>query len=189
MCYNNSMKPWAKQSGFTIVELLIVIVVIGILAAITIVAYNGIQTRAENTKTINAVASYAKGIMSYAATYGTYPITAGYPCLGSASLCARVAGGAGGCAATSDGSVGQVPAFNTDISQIMGPSLPSPSSQTMVCGTNTYSGAYYRPSTGTQAWIVFYLRGNQQCEVAGVTVSARNQQDDMTRCQITFPLL
>jgi len=40
---------WAKQkqSGFTIVELLIVIVVIGILAAITIVAYNGIQNRAK----------------------------------------------------------------------------------------------------------------------------------------------
>lgn len=40
---------WARhrqQTGFTIVELLIVIVVIGILAAITIVAYNGIQERA-----------------------------------------------------------------------------------------------------------------------------------------------
>lgn len=35
-----------KQKGFTIVELLIVIVVIGILAAITIVAYNGVQERA-----------------------------------------------------------------------------------------------------------------------------------------------
>jgi len=41
---------WAKHtknSGFTIVELLIVIVVIGILAAITIVAYNGIQQNAK----------------------------------------------------------------------------------------------------------------------------------------------
>ena len=36
----------SAHSGFTIVELLIVIVVIGILAAITIVAYNGIQQRA-----------------------------------------------------------------------------------------------------------------------------------------------
>ena len=39
-------KPRDNHTGFTIVELLIVIVVIGILAAISIVAYNGIQSRA-----------------------------------------------------------------------------------------------------------------------------------------------
>ena len=36
--------------GFTIVELLIVIVVIAILAAITIVAYNGVTSRANAAK-------------------------------------------------------------------------------------------------------------------------------------------
>lgn len=43
---------WAKhaQKGFTIVELLIVIVVIAILAAITIVAFSGIQDRARQSK-------------------------------------------------------------------------------------------------------------------------------------------
>jgi prepilin-type N-terminal cleavage/methylation domain-containing protein len=42
---------WAKDknTGFTIVELLIVIAVIGILAAITIVAYNGVQEKAKAT--------------------------------------------------------------------------------------------------------------------------------------------
>lgn len=44
------MKKHLGKSGFTIVELLIVIVVIGILAAITIVAYNGIQERAKVQK-------------------------------------------------------------------------------------------------------------------------------------------
>lgn len=37
-----------RRSGFTIVELLIVVVVIAILAAITIVAYNGISSRAND---------------------------------------------------------------------------------------------------------------------------------------------
>lgn len=49
-----------KQLGFTIVELLIVIVVIGILASITIVAYNGIQNRARDTQNQSEAASIAK---------------------------------------------------------------------------------------------------------------------------------
>lgn len=43
-----------KKSGFTIVELLIVIVVIGILAAISVVAYNGIS---QNARASSAKAS------------------------------------------------------------------------------------------------------------------------------------
>lgn len=51
-----------KQYGFTIVELLIVIVVIGILAAITIVAYNGIQDRARKTKINSDLNSLTKAV-------------------------------------------------------------------------------------------------------------------------------
>jgi prepilin-type N-terminal cleavage/methylation domain-containing protein len=55
------MKPMKKTtSGFTIVELLVVIVVIAILAAITIVAYNGIQARARDTQRIQDIKTIAK---------------------------------------------------------------------------------------------------------------------------------
>lgn len=59
--------------GFTIVELLIVIVVIGILAAITIVTYNGIQTRAYNTQIIAAVRAYEQALGSYVSLNNRYP--------------------------------------------------------------------------------------------------------------------
>jgi len=68
---------WArqKQSGFTIVELLIVIVVIAILAAITIVAYNGIQQRANNSRRVADIQAAAKAVNLYYAQNGAYPIS------------------------------------------------------------------------------------------------------------------
>ncbi len=63
-----------SRSGFTIVELLIVIVVIGILAAITIVAYNGVQGRAYDTTVQNDLANVAKKIQLYQITNGSYPM-------------------------------------------------------------------------------------------------------------------
>lgn len=68
-----SIPTYQKQRGFTIVELLIVIVVIAILAAITIVAYNGIQTRARNSQTAAAVKTYLNAFSSYVALNSAYP--------------------------------------------------------------------------------------------------------------------
>ena len=63
-----------QQNGFTIVELLIVIVVIGILAAITLVAYNGIQARANTTSAQNVANAVMKKAEAYNALESRYPL-------------------------------------------------------------------------------------------------------------------
>ena len=64
-----------KSQGFTIVELLIVVVVIAILAAITIVSYNGITNRAN----ASAAASLASGFQKKAELFVADGPTGAYP--------------------------------------------------------------------------------------------------------------
>lgn len=67
--------PRLKRRGFTIVELLIVIVVIGILAAISIVAYNGIQARAAMTKKETVINNAHKQFELHRVEFDSYPNT------------------------------------------------------------------------------------------------------------------
>jgi type II secretion system protein G len=61
-----------EKRGFTIVELLIVIVVIAILAAITIVAYNGVQQRARDSRRKSDLGNIEKALKLYAVDNGDY---------------------------------------------------------------------------------------------------------------------
>lgn len=63
------------QKAFTIVELLIVIVVIGILAAVTIVAFNGVQKRAGEASVKADLTSAAKLVSLYKADSSSYPVS------------------------------------------------------------------------------------------------------------------
>lgn len=65
---------WARnKSGFTIVELLIVVVVIAILAAITIVSYNGIQARALTDGSLATTDQVQKRAEAWNTLMGSYP--------------------------------------------------------------------------------------------------------------------
>jgi type II secretion system protein G len=61
------------QKGFTIVELLIVIVVIGILAALVITTYNGIQQKGRNTERQTDLKALQGQLEAYYAQNGRYP--------------------------------------------------------------------------------------------------------------------
>ena len=66
-----------KQSaGFTIVELLNVIVVIAILAAMTVVTYNGIQARATFSSYQTVMAQLNNAVKMYYVDNGRYPVPA-----------------------------------------------------------------------------------------------------------------
>lgn len=62
-----------KQSGFTIVELLIVIIVIGILAALVLNTFQGVQARARDTERRTDINSIATQLEAYYADFGHYP--------------------------------------------------------------------------------------------------------------------
>jgi len=75
MSFNNIKTRTQAERGFTIVELLIVIVVIGILAAITIVSFNGVTSKANTSNAASNAEAIQKVAESFNADNSYYPST------------------------------------------------------------------------------------------------------------------
>lgn len=63
----------SQRAGFTIIELLVVIIVIAILATVTIVSYSGIQKRAQDAVTATNESQAKKALEVYNVENGQYP--------------------------------------------------------------------------------------------------------------------
>ena len=61
------------QKGFTLIELMIVVAIIGILAAIAIPAYQDYTVRAQVTEGMNLASPVETGIAEYFANTGSFP--------------------------------------------------------------------------------------------------------------------
>ena len=145
-------------SGFTIVELLIVVVVIGILAAIVTVAYTGITTQAKNLKTVAAVDSWAKAIQLYRIENGSFPTS--NSCLGSTTTYSDVGYGTF-CWDVTYWDVKS--AFLTQMAPYIGSNYPEPDITHIGGGATNRRGAFYQIVSSTDHEIRAMFSGLSTC--------------------------
>jgi prepilin-type N-terminal cleavage/methylation domain-containing protein len=71
-----------KKNGFTLVELLVVISIIGVLAGLLLVNFVGVRGRASDARNKNDLAQFQKALRLYYNDFNTFPVGNGFAILG-----------------------------------------------------------------------------------------------------------
>jgi prepilin-type N-terminal cleavage/methylation domain-containing protein len=155
-----------NNGGFTIVELLVVIVVIGVLAAITIVTYAGIQSRAYDAQASNIVHTYENALKIYKAEHGDYPSYANdddslvWVCLGTTEQYpARDGFASGECETWGGPAVTTDDAFMSELTEITDRSVSGALPVVDYGGGRARGVQFY----ATGKTIDYYVNGTQAC--------------------------
>jgi type II secretory pathway pseudopilin PulG len=73
MKYLKNQSTASTDAGFTIVEILVIILIIGILSTLLILTYSGVQVRQRNTARINDIKLIQANLETFYAQSGFYP--------------------------------------------------------------------------------------------------------------------
>lgn len=153
-----------KSNGFTLVELIIVIVVLGILAGIGVVGYGNIQERTRSSKVAAAIDAYVKAFEQYKQQSRAYPLpsdkaTTASSCLGLTSeFPATARFGANVCETSRSDSI------SADLNSKLQPllqTMPNANLQEVEYETGKFArGILYSPAN-QHLWYV--MSGNKDC--------------------------
>jgi len=136
------MKNIRKQSGFTLIELMIVIAIIAILAAIALPAYQNYVIRTQVSEVIMAASSARTDISEFASSTGALPATGAFtPAAQASTFVAGVAWTNPNIVVTAQGLNGGI----TGNIQLTATMNTTTNQVTWVCGGSI--PAQYRPGT------------------------------------------
>jgi len=185
------------RPGFTIIELLVVIVIIAILASLTLVGYGAVTKDAYNAQVVAGVVQYKDTIEAYKAYFRKYPPTTreiaeeqiALACLGDgypADYCGKVTGR----------ETYEDPGFNTELAKIgQGGAIAI---EKLAVNAETFVGAVYgidqvggdKSPTNYARTIQYALKGkNADCKVDGAYSYALQESPPMTACEIILEVV
>ena len=77
MKYSSLRPPWSRRAGFTLVEIMIVVLIIGMIAAIAIPAIQRVQLRAKKSRFVSDLRVFTQAFETYAMQNGGWPPNVG----------------------------------------------------------------------------------------------------------------
>lgn len=184
VCYTGYMHK-RYTSGFTIVELLVVIVVIAILATIAIVSYSWVTRDANNTKRIAGAQELVKVLSTYKLKFGGLPTDIA----NNSTYC--LSDDSSACATNNPGSS---PITNATLNELKKvglsnkPTLP-PYSTTFTYHGNTRRKAPIIYTSGGSTAVIIILEGMNQCPAGEKATSGfpNPNSDGAIACELKVP--